>query len=76
MSELDRQLRSDPRQVEANAEDLTATDADADRDTAGGEDYEIPSADVGDSQRGPGLDRMGGYGNRPIPQEGGPNQDH
>ena len=76
MSEIDRQHRSDPKQVEENAAALAGTDADADRDTAGGDDYEIPSADVGDSQRGPGLDRMGGYGNRPIPQEGGPNQDH
>ena len=76
MSELERQIRSDPRQVEENAESLTEADARADREAATDAEYEVPVADVGDARRGEGLDHMGGYGNRPIPQEGGPNQDH
>ena len=31
--------------------------------------------DVGETPRGQGQDRMGGYGNDPIPQEPGPDQD-
>ena len=69
MSELDRKIRSDPAGVEE-------ADEGADREAASDAEYEAPVADVGDAQRGEGLDHMGGYGNRPIPQEGGPNQDH
>jgi hypothetical protein len=45
-------------------------------DLPGDDDYVVPMADVGDAQRGQGLDHVGGYGNEPIPQEPGPSQDH
>jgi hypothetical protein len=45
-------------------------------DLPGEDDYIVPGADVGDANRGQGTDRVGGYGNRPIPQEPGPSQDH
>ena len=35
----------------------------------------ISLGDVGETPRGQGQDRMGGYGNEPIPQEPGPDQD-
>lgn len=35
----------------------------------------ISLGDVGETPRGQGQDRMGGYGNDPIPQEPGPDQD-
>ena len=80
MSELERQLVSDPANLlrggtKAVDEDLEAdTDADLASEPEGG--YTRPLADVGDAQRGEGTDRVGGYGNRAIPQEGGPDQDH
>jgi hypothetical protein len=45
-------------------------------DLPGEDDYIVPGADVGDANRSRGTDRMGGYGNRAIPQEPGPSQDH
>lgn len=35
----------------------------------------ISLGDVGETPRGQGQDRMGGYGNEPVPQEPGPDQD-
>lgn len=92
MSELERQSKADParlkdrsRQMYEPAEgqaDASASENDPSdyEDPAvelpGDDDYVVPSADVGDSYRGQGLDHMGGYGNTPIPQEPGPDQDH
>jgi hypothetical protein len=42
----------------------------------GEDDYVVPGAVVGDANRSRGTDRMGGYGNRAVPQEPGPSQDH
>lgn len=42
----------------------------------GEDDYIAPGANVGEANRSQGLDHVGGYGNRPIPQAPGPNQDH
>ncbi len=35
----------------------------------------ITLGDIGETPRGQGQDRMGGYGNEPVPQEPGPDQD-
>ena len=32
-------------------------------------------ADIGETPRGQGQDRQGGYGGAPVPQEPGPDQD-
>ena len=35
----------------------------------------MPLGDIGETPRGQGQDRMGGYGNTPVAQEPGPDQD-
>ena len=35
----------------------------------------MPLADIGETPRGQGQDRQGGYGGTPVPQEPGPDQD-
>jgi hypothetical protein len=35
----------------------------------------LPAASVGEAPRGAGQDRIGGYGNAPVPQEPGPDED-
>ena len=35
----------------------------------------ISLGDIGETPFGQGQDRMGGYGNEPVPQEPGPDQD-
>ncbi len=39
------------------------------------EERVMPLGDVGETPRGQGQDRQGGYGGTPIPQEPGPDQD-
>ena len=73
MSELERQMRTDQHRADPAGRPDVPEEADAVQDE---DAYDEPLADVGDANRGPGLDRVGGYGNRPIPQEGGPDQDH
>ncbi len=40
-----------------------------------GEDRLVTLADIGETPRGQGQDRQGGYGGAPVPQEPGPDQD-
>lgn len=39
------------------------------------EDGMMTLADIGETPRGQGQDRQGGYGGAPVPQEPGPDQD-
>ena len=39
------------------------------------EDRLMTVADIGETPRGQGQDRQGGYGGAPVPQEPGPDQD-
>lgn len=77
--------RSDPDHAE-EASGTTASDSQRDHGDAGDARVQQPGeeapderalslGDVGETPRGQGQDRMGGFGNIPVPQEPGPDQD-
>ncbi len=77
--------RSDPEHAE-QASSGTSSDPQRDHGDAGDARVQQPGeelpgeraislGDVGETPRGQGQDRMGGYGGTPVPQDPGPDQD-
>ena len=78
--------RSDPDRADRSSRDASAANPQEDQGDAGDTRVTQPGdepagervvslGDLGETPRGQGQDRMGGYGNEPVPQEPGPDQD-
>jgi hypothetical protein len=77
--EIERRMKARAAEGDRPADEEPGSDwsyQDPEVELPGEDDYIVTGADVGDANKSRGTDRVGGYGNRAVPQEPGPSQDH